>query len=381
METRSVCSILFLLLVWIPILVGRDLPSAEVLEDRLAKILADAEVEQRAALQTLDDQFLRRLEVLRAGFEKTGDENAVNAVRLMQKAIAGDAPAAPGGTWPAGVEEAQRIYDETRTSLIRSGEHKALVLRGALVRRLEIIGAEFTAKGEVQQAWRVQRRIQLYALNDEELNAAGIGRVKFFGAEVDVARVVFIVDFSGSMSQGLRLPMLKKELDQALRTLPPRVSYNVIYYSHRPWLSGENVGSAPFRDASDDRDRLPWRVANAANVKQSREQLANMQIGGATNWIPPLRLALAMAPVPEAICLITDGEASDAEELLLELGTLNPDQVPIHTCAMEVGGPVFKLIIKLAEKTGGKFSIVHGGVLHVGEKARRFTGEEFAPEK
>ncbi|MFT5408893.1 MAG: hypothetical protein ACI8XO_005140 [Verrucomicrobiales bacterium] len=208
----------------------------------------------------------------------------------------------------------------------------------------------------------------------------GGGTVMFFGDSAEVSRAIFIVDFSGSMSQGSRIATLKKELDRSLSTLPAGVSYNVIYYSHRPWLGGENVGSAPFRDPDDPKDRIPWLKATKDNIQRSRDDLANMQIGGATNWIPPTRMALSMVPPPRVIWLLTDGEASDREEMIIDMARINPNNVRINTIGMEIGGPTFGSLIEIAEMTGGKSSIVMDGQLHTGAAARKFAEDKFAPK-
>ncbi|MGI9241376.1 MAG: hypothetical protein ACR2RV_11285 [Verrucomicrobiales bacterium] len=209
----------------------------------------------------------------------------------------------------------------------------------------------------------------------------GGGSVMFFGESASVSHAVFIVDFSGSMSQGNRIDQLKKELDNSLAQLPSGVSYNIIYYSHRPWLGGEDVGGAPFRDPDDERDRVPWLKATKDNIQKSREEVAAMQLGGATNWIPPVRMALAMNPPPKVIWLLTDGEASDREEMIVDMDTINPRKVRINTIGMEIGGPTFQSLIEIAEMTGGKYSIVMGGQLFTGGAARKFTDPKYTPKQ
>ena len=178
------------------------------------------------------------------------------------------------------------------------------------------------------------------------------------------------------MSEGDRIATLKRELDTSLKALPAGTNYKVIYYSHRPWLGGEDVGSAPFRDPEDARDRVRWSRANAANIAASRKQLAMMQLGGATNWIPPVQLALAMNPRPEAIFLMTDGEGSDSDELVADMHRINPRKIPIHTVGMEIGGSTWQALIEVAEKTGGRYALVRDGMLFTGERAREFAADE-----
>jgi len=203
----------------------------------------------------------------------------------------------------------------------------------------------------------------------------GGGRVMFFGDSAQVSRAVFVVDFSGSMSEGGRLTQLKKELDASLSKLPSGISYNVIYYSHRPWLGGENVGNAPFRDWEEPDDRVKWIRATPENIQQSREHVANMGNSGGTNWIPPIRLALAMSPPPNVIWLLTDGEANDRREIVEDMTEINPSNVKINTIGMEIGGPTLQSLIDIAEMTQGKFSVVRNGQTHTGQAARKFVNQ------
>ena len=105
-----------------------------------------------------------------------------------------------------------------------------------------------------------------------------------------------------------------------------------------------------------------------------------MPLGGATNWIPPTRLALAMVPKPNVIWLLTDGEATDREEMIVNMKEINPTNVRINTIGMEIGGPTFESLIEIAEITGGKYSIVMGGKLYTGSSARKFTDPQYSPK-
>jgi len=197
-----------------------------------------------------------------------------------------------------------------------------------------------------------------------------------FGIESFAKRTVFIADFSGSMTEDDRLSMLKEELDGSLEKLSPKTSYQVIYYSHRPWLGGENVGNAPFRDYEDPKDRISWMVADKKSIASTREQLKRMGNSGGTNWISPTRLALAMRPMPDQVWLISDGEASDRKEMIDELEKINEHKVPINTIAINITGPTAESLIEIADKSGGEFAIVYNKTLYNGEAARRIVKEK-----
>jgi hypothetical protein len=87
-----------------------------------------------------------------------------------------------------------------------------------------------------------------------------------------------------------------------------------------------------------------------------------------------------MNPKPKAIWLLTDGEASDREEMIIEMSEINPTKVKINTIGMEIGGPTFQSLIEIAEMTGGTYSIVMGGQLYTGGAARKFTDPQYSPK-
>ena len=196
------------------------------------------------------------------------------------------------------------------------------------------------------------------------------GEVEFFGTRSHAKRVVFIVDFSGSMRKGQRLPRLKKELYRALASLADGMLFNIIYYSDTPW-----VGNVLTRKGLDRTvtSKVRWRVASEAAIRLTTAEIANMRAGGPTYWTPPLKLALAMDPQPDLIWLLSDGDSVDRRSLLKKLDQLVPDEVRINTVGLELGGPPFQSLVDIATQTGGSYSIIMQGMQYSGEEALRFT--------
>ena len=60
--------------------------------------------------------------------------------------------------------------------------------------------------------------------------------------------------------------------------------------------------------------------------------------------------------------------------------TINPNKVRIHTTALEVGGRRFGSLIRIAELTGGRYSVIMKGKGYTGEKARWFAKPKYDPK-
>ncbi len=208
----------------------------------------------------------------------------------------------------------------------------------------------------------------------------GGGSMSFFGAKAKANKVVFLVDFSGSMIReggGVRLERLKTELVNSLSKLPKGMEFQVIYYSHAPWLGGETLLSAPARFADNPADRIPWSQATKEGIAKAINDVRMAQTQGGTRWKPPLELALAMRPAPSLIWLLSDGAADDREEVLEDMQKINPLNVPINTIGLELPGPGFTSLVGISRRTGGQASIVIKGRLYTGAAALRYATDEF----
>ena len=127
--------------------------------------------------------------------------------------------------------------------------------------------------------------------------------------------MVFVVDTSGSMD-GVSIRQARESLDQALRYLSPRDSFNIIEFnsSHRALFSRA----------------LP---ATRHNVQRATEFVRHLDASGGTEMLPALRAALeppgqqderVAQPALRQVIFITDGavgnEAALYEEIVQRLG-------------------------------------------------------------
>ncbi|HUF62390.1 MAG TPA: hypothetical protein VMN36_09980 [Verrucomicrobiales bacterium] len=224
----------------------------------------------------------------------------------------------------------------------------------------------------------------------------GGGVVQFFGEKEKAKRVAYIVDFSYSMISNVaggkkRIDTLKDELIDSIGKLPPTMQFNIIYFSGAGWTAGEDPEGKEFQErlqatmqGENPKLNVPWLTAEAKVKKEQTAiieamPLAGQETGGGTMWTPPLRLALQMRQPPDLIYLLTDGAAHDSHTFVANLLKLNPTKIPIHTIAMEIPGDTAKRLAEVAEKTGGKFTIILDGQLYTGERAKSYTDPKFNP--
>ncbi|MEN8694794.1 MAG: vWA domain-containing protein [Akkermansiaceae bacterium] len=213
----------------------------------------------------------------------------------------------------------------------------------------------------------------------DEGDGSGGGGATFFGGKIRGKRIVYIVDFSGSMNGssggGSRIAALKKELSRSIKELTGNIEVSLVFFSSTAWtfdIQGPNphdmgwsgVGKMP---------PVPWYPASPTVKQDLLSKLQSMPVGGGTMWYPPLKMALNMSPPPQGVFLLSDGAPRDADLVLDELKEINPNRVPIHTIALELPGSPAGQLMEIAENTGGKFSMVFKGKLYKGSSAEKFT--------
>jgi hypothetical protein len=137
--------------------------------------------------------------------------------------------------------------------------------------------------------------------------AAGGKGSEFMGVAAAATDVVYVIDFSGSMS-GMRLDHTKLELKRSIERLPPDGSFLVIFFDHAPTV------------------QPPGRLLRAtpSNKAAAKRWIDSMKGGGGTDPTHAMQLALTLKP--GAIFLMTDGQFSDPETTERTIATLNADK-------------------------------------------------------
>ncbi len=223
---------------------------------------------------------------------------------------------------------------------------------------------------------------------------AGIGnggKFNFLGQTAVGRRVVFVVDYSSSMSQRLkgenqgmtRFELMKKELIKAVKQIPFGTAYQVLFFSDFAWPHNQvdsrneaalekyywEIKSDAYKEA-----KIPvfkyiqatqFTLQDSAEIVQRSD---NSRIY--TNWGSGLLMALNATPKPDVIFFMTDGESKDENGWIDIVTTENKRKLPmtvIHTSVM-AQTDADREMDSLAKRNNGSFTVVRDdGVVMKGE--------------
>ncbi|HHI81504.1 MAG TPA: hypothetical protein ENK02_16195 [Planctomycetes bacterium] len=197
--------------------------------------------------------------------------------------------------------------------------------------------------------------------------------VKYFNLDLHSKRNLFIVDFSGSMAERVRLKtryakgakkpkyeIVKKELEKVIRALPSDSVANVIFFGTKVSIWRANPKGRP--------KPVPMTESNKADLLQ---YIWETTPGGATNLYGALKEGLTMAGSGlfdkyyktsfDSIYLLSDGAPSygeiiDTNRILHEVRRANQlRKVKIHTIVFGDAGNNLNFMRRLAKENGGTF--------------------------
>jgi len=204
-------------------------------------------------------------------------------------------------------------------------------------------------------------------------DAAG-NRVSFYGIETRSDRMLFVLDFSGSMTFGgsdtdknrKKIDILYEEIKRTISGLPDGAKFNLVGFSNdvRVWKKGGAV-----RDGKTAKEAVEWiekqKVIGSTNIYDALETSFRMMGVGAS-------ADKAYAPAYDTIFFMTDGvptsgKVTDKTIILGEVRRWNEGRkIRVHVVGMggkQKGGPpgpggaddVDKdFLTKLAEQNGGQ---------------------------
>ncbi|MCA9000918.1 MAG: HEAT repeat domain-containing protein, partial [Planctomycetes bacterium] len=203
--------------------------------------------------------------------------------------------------------------------------------------------AEILSPGELKEA---QRQRALKAQKERSRPA------RFFGMEIRSARVIFIVDVSGSMNEELRghyvgergqvrMERAKEELIAAIDGLQKGTRFDMIAFS----------------GGVDNWAEKPLAESQEPDHEKAKEWVSSLGAGGGTNLYGSLEKAFE-DPDVDTIMVLSDGEPSvgdiiDPGAIREAVQALNTNRnVRIHTIAL---GGTLQILEWLAEDSGGNF--------------------------
>ncbi|MFZ2280083.1 MAG: hypothetical protein WAW39_19960 [Prosthecobacter sp.] len=218
------------------------------------------------------------------------------------------------------------------------------------------------------------------------------GKFNFLGQTAFGRRVVFVVDFSSSMSQPLkvdgprttRFDLLKKELIKAVKRIPFGTAYQVLYFSDFAWphnqvgtTDEEGLAKCYWEITPDNykQAKIPvfkYIQATQFTLQDSVEVIQRSNTSRIyTNWGSGLLMALSANPKPDVIFFMTDGNHSDEQGWIDIVTAENKRKLPmsvIHTSVMAQVDAAFE-IDAMAKRNNGSFTVVReDGMVMKGEE-------------
>lgn len=176
---------------------------------------------------------------------------------------------------------------------------------------------------------------------------AGGGGAKFFGVEARGQRFVYIVDISGSMSEGAvegprKIDGLKAALIASIDGLGEGAQFLVLPFESdtRPLLNRER-----------------WTDAGDRNKRLAIGAVQQLTAAGGTNPSPAFTTAFMLKPRPDAIYFMTDGIFDEGAALRIALMNKTEPKVPIHTIAFGDNAAI-PLMQRIAKESGGTYKKV-----------------------
>lgn len=178
------------------------------------------------------------------------------------------------------------------------------------------------------------------AAREGAAGAAKPGTPEFMGVKGDGANVVYVLDFSGSMS-GEKITHLKIELKRSIFGLSGKNRFQVILFNHE---AIENPARGMLSGTTQ-------------NTRACASWVDSSEPKGGTNPVAALEIALS-APKPDTIYLLTDGGFDDDAAVFALLARLNPEgKVQVNTIGFGMGANV-AVLERIARENRGRYTYI-----------------------
>lgn len=183
---------------------------------------------------------------------------------------------------------------------------------------------------------------------DATLSASG-GGASFFGVAARGSRFAYVLDVSGSMTQGTRLSDLRRAIVSSIENLAIDTHFAVFLYSQNAIALSESG----------------WVRAGDHQKAFIERRIDSIEASGATNPVPAFQLAFSLKPLPDAVYFMTDGLIPEDQQaglmgLLVRTFRDGERRVPIHCIAFD-SDESEPFMRRLAQSTGGSFTHVKSG--------------------
>jgi HEAT repeat protein len=325
---------------------NRDLMRASLAAQSVLRIGDQAWIGELLALIKSDDPELRNLAITALG--ETKDKSFLKAlVAALEDPSWTVRSAALQGL------EGMRSKDAIDAIVARMDKEDGRLRHDFANTLWRLTGQPFQEDAEGWENWWKNSRERFQILTDEQLAKVKTGedeyRLKqttyvksdFFGIRIVSHRVMFIVDVSGSMNEGLlteyqgkagqsRMEVAKGELGRCVGSLDPAAFFNIVTFSSgaEKWVDGTLA------------------AASEKNRGEAQQYIERLGAGGGTNLYGALKLAFE-DPDVDTIFVMSDGEPSMGE-------VTDPGMIREHVAAWNQNrGIVINTIA-----VGGQFQIL-----------------------
>jgi hypothetical protein len=232
---------------------------------------------------------------------------------------------------------------------------------------------------------------------------AGMGSgATFFGKKSAGNRVVFVIDYSGSLSKA-QVDLTYNEMAKSLKSLVSGVQYQVIlfagggYFAWPDWevktegkwvnimtspegdrykffSPKKNYGDYEFDGPDSQMPKAPWLSASPTNINKTLGVMRKKELFGGTDWLLALKIAHNLKPAPDVIYFMSDGTGGNTPGPILSYNRSHGKPV-INTFAMQTKSGT-KEFAAIAKGTSGEFTMVlKGGKTVSGEDYLKDPGK------
>lgn len=268
----------------------------------------------------------------------------IMGVITMPYGLSGGKPGPVGDIEVAVVSEAE--LDALQTASVDAGAPSVPETTGADpeaqdLMSAEVGGDESSSFGDVSDVGTVSGGGDIGSSGSGLGGGGGGSGAGFFGVEARGNRFAFIVDVSGSMGEGEKMPTLRKELISSIMEMRDGTSFVVV-----PFQSG----SFPLGGT------VQWRDATPSSKKWAKNAIEALRPDGGTEPANSFRDVLQMRPRPDAIYFMTDGEFDPGvADLIKDMS--KSVKTPVH-CLCFVNAASEELMKKIAKESGGTYHFI-----------------------
>jgi hypothetical protein len=170
------------------------------------------------------------------------------------------------------------------------------------------------------------------------LSGGGAG-TSFFGISSSGVRFAYIIDISGSMDQGRKMPTAMRELRKSLDALPDYAYFYVVLFSSNYVLPPGQVG---------------WKRARRTSVNSLVRWLEDVNPKGGTEPQTSFDHVLALDVRPDVIFFLTDGIIPNMTAEFVSSRNRRGKPVVINTIAFGQEGSQ-DLLARMARESGGEY--------------------------